>query len=212
MDDLRAIPPRWTIPQGILRAADGAGGFAPGGLAEASVHGEALADGGVGLGKLADVPAGTLLGRQPGVDGPPQALTASETVAMLDLPIEYATLADLQAATHPVTTPGALAVVRERSAGMGGGARWRIVAATPAHPMTVTSNGGAVIWEIAEDVLTPEMAGAVGDGATDDGWALQDMIDCLGARGGGERSGPHSANTSGSESAVTPPSTRRRRI
>lgn len=186
MDDLRAFSPRWTIPHGILRAPDGAGGFAPGAAPEGSVHGAAIADGGVGLAKLADLPAGTLLGRAPGADGPPQALTAAQATAMLATPFVYPTLADLQAADHPETAPGTLVRVLERAEGAGGGAHWRVVDQAPAHPLWVTSNGGAVIWEIAEEVLTPQMAGAVGDGVTDDGWALQDMIDCLASRGGGE--------------------------
>lgn len=63
-----------------------------------------------------------------------------------------------------------------------GGANYKRVPSEPSHALKF-SNGGW--WEIDEPMLTPEMAGAIGDGTTRDDLAIEKAIVFLDSKGGG---------------------------
>lgn len=76
--------------------------------------------------------------------------------------------------THESPTRGAEALVTAgySAAGDGGAALYKRVSEQPDHPGQLQTAAGAW-WELAEEVATPEMFGAVGDGDADDTAAVQ---------------------------------------
>ncbi|MBY8974414.1 hypothetical protein KHP62_01260 [Rhodobacteraceae bacterium NNCM2] len=110
-------------------------------------------------------------------------LTAADKVKLdslsgsLSLP-DFETFAEAAAASP---TGNFLRTAGYGSAGDGGGALYVRVTADPGHAGVLTTADGA-FFELAEQRVTPAMFAAVGDGATDDGEALQAFFDYLETR------------------------------
>ncbi|MEL6477349.1 MAG: hypothetical protein AAFR17_08475 [Pseudomonadota bacterium] len=92
----------------------------------------------------------------------------------LSLP-DFDTFTDAQAA---VPTGDFLRTAGFAAPGDGGGALYRRVASNPGHG-GVLQTADSAFWDLAELRVTPFMFGAVGDGTTDDGPALQAYFDFL---------------------------------
>jgi hypothetical protein len=88
----------------------------------------------------------------------------------------YDTKADVEAANVPALVTY-LRIAGYATLGDGGAALYiNVGASEPAHDGKIQSNDGDW-WELAEEYVTPEMFGAVGDGATDDTTAIQSAIE-----------------------------------
>jgi hypothetical protein len=114
---------------------------------------------------------------------------STATQAALDVrAFQVADIATGEAATIPAYAKVCYTQSYDASAAYGvGGAKYKRVTSETSHDMkfrstdrylpdgtTDADDGGW--WEIAEDVLTPAMAGAVGDGTTDDTAALTQLL------------------------------------
>ncbi|EJT05690.1 right-handed parallel beta-helix repeat-containing protein [Rhizobium sp. CCGE 510] len=86
----------------------------------------------------------------------------------------------IAAAWTPSVAPDYIRTAGYTAAGDGGGALYKKVASAPAHQgkFSITLSGGGTVWfELAESVVTPQMFGALCDGASNDGPAMQAALD-----------------------------------
>lgn len=130
-------------------------------LADEAVTTAKIDDDAVTNTKLADMPEGTVKLRPLGVGvGSPQDGTPAQVKAISGV---FDTIADLAAAEIP-TPMVTVTTLGYHTVGIGACRRVRRASAGPGR---VPSADGAY-WEVAEDWWTPQMCGAVGDGATND--------------------------------------------
>ena len=118
-----------------------------------------------------------------------EAAAASASAALSSVvTTTFATKAAAEAYA-PTVAPSFLRLAGYAAAGDGGGALYKKVVSEPSHigKFSITLDDAVtVVWyEIAEEVLIPDMLGAVGDGAADDRAAVQAAIDLQNTRGGG---------------------------
>jgi len=89
----------------------------------------------------------------------------------------YADRAALAAATVPASVKNVRLEAYDATVDPSlGGAIYKRVVSEPSHALKVQSADGAW-WEVNEPIVTPEMAGAIGDGAANDTVAVQSVLD-----------------------------------
>lgn len=125
---------------------------------------------------------------QSGTDVKATMTQIAAAVGALADPFEYDTKAAVQAATISGSV-NHIRIAGYTSYGDGGGANYVRVASQPGHALKIQSADGAW-WEWRDTILTPEMAGAVGDATwsegsagtwtgTDNTTAIQNAIDAV---------------------------------
>jgi hypothetical protein len=100
--------------------------------------------------------------------------TSMPSVATVGL-AEFSNAATLTAATIDPAVDWARLAGRSAVGDLGQGIYKRRVG-VPSHSAYLTSNGGTVVWELAEPTIRPEHLDAAGDGAVDDTGAIEDTI------------------------------------
>ena len=153
-------------------------------LGAAIVGSHELGTGAVAPVHMADMPAGSVLGRVPGEGGgPPRLLGAAEALRVVEEAARervFPRRADAQSVALPAAADR-VRLLGRRTSGDRGAAVFVRRTVEPSHPgKMITADG--TWWEIDEPVIRPEMFAAWGDGQSDDTAAIRNAVACCAAQ------------------------------